>query len=870
MTWFRVPLACLVFAMVLAPFAAKGAAPAACPEVTENDDWVTIQAPGFPEGPAQITAYAVHPHQPSVLLVTNGKTVMATTDGGCTWAPGFTMDLVGTLGLGIVPGAATITSIVFPEHVPTKSDGIRVYLLIEEQVPGAVTRPHVVVSRDGGTTWAAAVSGLAPVTGAVIKMRAAPSDPDVVYLLASSPGAAAGLGGGEMYATTDGGGSWELRGQVGPVSDFAIDPFFPDELWMSGPGGLRHSVDGARSATEVPWAAPPVTFVDVFRADEDAPSRIIAHEAETFSLVRSDDGGKTWTRSFGPGQAAISVAHGNSSNDVVISSHLAFHRFRPPHHWIDVTEADDGSGGDYQDIHDLQVDRTASPSVFGFTPTAIKAYTGFSIELPPLISGKVPEIAEAVLSASERIVRLEPGESRAVDFRLSLPPSPTPLDVYFVLDTTNSMSSAIKGLASGIHGISQELASANVDARFGLAEFKDYPIAGYGDPTEGDVPYRQKRDLGAADAELVAALESLEATGGGRAHIPESQLTALYQSATGEGEPGFVEPGQEASFRGDALKVLINITDAPFENSPAHPSPQFDVVARELGDKGILQVGLAVWGKNGYKGALQWLSNMASETGTVAPAGGVDCDEDGEIDVPEGEPLVCVIADEEEEGVAALAPAILSSLRALIDRADVSLVATTGAGFIDIVPPTYPEVNVKVPNILGFDGTITCPETGSAGGPIEVVATVAGETVAGTALRFVCRPVETEKVVPPKEEEPPVAVVPPAPVPQPGLAPVPPPPAPPAPVTQTQPQPNPHAQAALAQQEQDQVQTALATSFDQTEGEYAFSSYSRRSRAPGAGTILYMSALVMTSAAAAFALRHRPRPAFARSRGPKT
>ena len=861
MTWFRVPLACLVFALVLAPFSASGAAPGPCPGVTDNEEWTTIDAPPFPATePAQITAYAVQPYLPDALYVTNGKTVMASMNGGCSWTTAFTLDLLGGLGVQVVGPAATVRSIVMPESAPTDG-GFPIYLLIEEGVGGAAVRPHVVVSQDGGKSWAAGSTGLGPITGSTLKLRAAPSEPDTLYLL----NIAAGTGTSEMYATTNAGTLWEKRGEQLGVSDFAIDPFYPDELWMVGAIGLRHSTDGARTSVDIPYLAPSVTYVDVFRASPDSPSRILARETETNSINRSDDGGKTWTRSFGPPQDSFAIAHGNTSDDVVLSSHLAFHRFQSPHYWIDVAEPM-ADGEEYQDIHDLQVDRTKMPAVFGFTPTAIKRYNGFSMSLPPLISGKVPVKADATLTASERVVRLEPGESRKVDYKLSIPPAPTPLDVYFILDTSVSMRSSIEGLTAGIHDISQELALAKVDARFGLAEFKDYPIPGFGEPTEFDVPYRQVRDLGAADEELVAALESLRASGGG--DIPESQLTALYQSVTGQGEPGFVEPGQEADFRGDALKVLIHITDAPFNNSPAHPSPSFAQVAGELKNKGILQIGLATWGRNNTpEAAEEWLSNMATETGTLAPEQGVDCEDDGEIDIAPGEPLVCVIADETEEGVAALAPPILATLRALTDKADVSLVPLSGESFIEIAPATYPGVNVKVPNVLNFDGLITCPETGSQSGPIELVATVADETVAGTTTKFICGPAEEKKAVPPeKEDQPPAPIVPPVPVPQPALAPVPPPPAPPAPVTQAQPQPNPHVQGALAQQEQDQVQVAMAHSFDQASEEYAFSSYSRRSRGPGSATTLYMSALVMTAAGTAFALRRRTQSSLARSR----
>ncbi|MGH2754754.1 MAG: VWA domain-containing protein [Actinomycetota bacterium] len=865
MTWLRVPLACLVFAVVLAPFAARGAEPgAACPAVTSVPDWTTIAAPSFPAGePPTIAGFAVHPHAPDQLLVTNGKTVLASLDGGCTWEAVFSFDVLESLGLTIAAPAATVRSIVIPED-PALADTI--YLLIEERIGGAVSRPHVLV-KHGAAAWTDASDGLAPVTGNILRMRAAPSDGDVVYLLMNMPGL-----GGELYATVDGGTSWQKRGNT-TASEFVIDPKVPDELWLTGGAGLFHSVDGGRSASHIPYLTQPVSVVDVFRAKAGAPSRIVAYEVEGGSMSRSDDGGKTWVPFGGPPQVPLSIAHGNGADDMVISAHGAFHRFQSPRYWIEVNE-DDGqtTNEEYEDIHDVQVDRTATPAAFGFTASAIKKYTGFSITLPPIISSTPLKKSDAVLSSAVSKLRLEPGESDVVDYKLDLPPAPTPLDVYFLLDTTSSMKSSINGLTEGIHRIAQELAASRIDVRFGLAEYKDYPIAGYGDAIENDVPYRQKRDLGPADGELIAALESLEASGGGRVHEAEAQLTALFQSVTGDGEPGFIPADQEASFRSNALKVVINITDAPFDNSPGHPSPPFDVVARELKSRGVLQIGLGVFGPNGSDGAMASLSEMAKETGTRAPAGGVDCNDDGHLDIAAGAPLVCEITDEESAEVLALAPAILASLRALTDAADVGLVPTEGAGFVtEISPATYPAVNVKDPNLLDFSVTYTCPATGSTSGLVNLAATVAGQTAASTVTKVVCGPLRPDEVVPPKEPDPPAVVgVAPLPAPNPGVAPVPPPPPPPAPATQTQPQPQPHVQAALAQQEQDQVQVALAASFDPaTESEYSFSSYSRR-RGPGAGSVLYMSSLIMTAAAAGFALRRRVQPSFSRSRGVST
>ena len=136
----------------------------------------------------------------------------------------------------------------------------------------------------------------------------------------------------------------------------------------------------------------------------------------------------------------------------------------------------------------------------------------------------------------------------------------------------------------------------------------------YADPEWAPTGWRQLAD---ADADLADALEKLESSGGGRADLPESQLTGLYQAVTGEGQSGFVPPEQDADFRPGALKEIVHITDAAFHDDAAHPSPPFEQVAAALRDRGVLQIGLAVYGRNGPDG-LPHLTDMASSTDTPA------------------------------------------------------------------------------------------------------------------------------------------------------------------------------------------------------------------------------------------------------------
>ena len=82
--------------------------------------------------------------------------------------------------------------------------------------------------------------------------------------------------------------------------------------------------------------------------------------------------------------------------------------------------------------------------------------------------------------------------------------------------------------------------------------------------------YQRAAAITANIAMVQTALNNLTIMGG--ANLPESQMPALYQAATGAGQDLFgagypgasITPGQQASFRSGARKVIVLITDASF------------------------------------------------------------------------------------------------------------------------------------------------------------------------------------------------------------------------------------------------------------------------------------------------------------------
>lgn len=872
MTWIRATVACLVSAIVLGPLALQGAVAAPCARVTFEDEWATIPAPDFSSGAPKLAAYAVNPNRPTELWATNGEGVMRSADGGCSWSEKFALDVLPTLDKPVSSASADIRQIVIPERANAAQT---VYLIVQEKLPpkavedlieeqtgskppSVAFRPHMIKSTDGGTTWTDSSEGLPP-AGNALRLRVSPLDPSVLYLLVGGPS-------GGLYASINGGGSWELRSRES-MADFQLDDLDPEVVWAWG-GPLRFSANGGRDFSSIDYV-PAISLVDTFHASGE-PYQLMAFDPDGGLFFHSTDGGKTWPGVAAPSLHTLSLAIGNDADDIITTINGgAVFRFQAPYHWVEITPGlIDGvtQPEDAPNVYDIQIDKSAEPSVFGLTSDAIMRYQGLSIDLPPLVPSAPVVKTDVTLAPAKTKIKLGPGESKTVNYKLGLPPQPTPLDVFFVMDTTASMESSIKGLRHGLQRIAQELADLKIDVQFGLGEYKDYPIAGYGNPVAGDFPYRLNRAIGPADATLTQAIERMEASGGGDVR-EESQLTALYQGATGAGEPGCVTPsnacvtpGQQARFRADAYKVMINITDAGFEDSAQHPSPPFNLVAEELKNQGILQVGLAVFGPFGLKEARADLERMAEATGTLAPGGGVDCDGDGVREIAAGAPLVCDILDQESDGVSALAEPILAALAAITDEAAVELVPASGEGYVaSIEPATYPSVDVTEPQQLGFSVTYECPSLGKLSrGDVELVASLRGSGIAGALATVVCGPLDQVKdaTILPPPVVPPVVVQP-----LPGVALVPAPPPPPAPVTNAQPQPNPHLQGAAAQQEQEQAQVATVAAYDPSEAEdqeLAFSVYQPTGRAPDpAVALLYLSAAAMTFGAAAVRLRSR-------------
>lgn len=320
--------------------------------------WWVGQDPEFTD-PRGGVRYAVDPHRPSTVYMTNGSAydpdgngpeqaipleLKRSDDGGCSWTdldpPDITPD----------PQGWNRIDRIVSSH---KGHESRVYMVMENSA--------VVISRDGGKTWDVPLRPLSP-DGSWFEfdILVAPTDPDVVYVAAKDHGV---FSYHELYASEDGGETWVKRAQDGlnPVGssftvgadgiannqalwDYYVDPLDPEELWATnGNAGLLHSLDGGES-----WKPTQVTFenamvsLDIARLPgEKARLVLVVDEfsrTEGARLYWSTDAGLNWSKGMLPDPVyddnvslySTDLAHGSTSDSLVGNFEFGSTRFDEP------------------------------------------------------------------------------------------------------------------------------------------------------------------------------------------------------------------------------------------------------------------------------------------------------------------------------------------------------------------------------------------------------------------------------------------------------------------------------------------------------------------------------------------------------------
>ena len=443
-----------------------------------------------------------------------------------------------------------------------------------------------------------------------------------------------------------------------------------------------------------------------------------------------------------------------------------------------------------------------------FVPGADPIFGDGDVDLP----GRT--ITDAYITPERAIIEVEPGKVKDVEVELGNPAFPNPLNVYFLIDTTSSMQTAIDGLTEDVYSIASAMRTAlGRDACFGLGEFKDFEAsvaARYADRV-----FRTHQKIGCGPDNLPsvkAKLDGLIAEGGG--DFPEAGTVALHQMLSGDGSINPpVATDQAAGFQDGAYKVVVLISDAHFKQGSGYPTREG--VAEELAKNAVKVVGLRWITPRTTPEAKPQMIELADATESYAPPGGIDCNADqthNEGDVKAGEPLVC-----DADGTTAdIGPVIIRLLLGVEDPGTLAIDVDDPYKVIQgkVRGTTSKIVDLKREARIGFEMTVGCTEeqdgldlpvtlTGTAraiplinelGELVRGQAIVRCRSIVPPAPPRVPRPVIPEPdLVPPAAPRPPAAVV------------VIPPPNPPAPVT------NVNINAGFSQQEEQQFQLAAVT-----------------------------------------------------------
>jgi hypothetical protein len=151
------------------------------------------------------------------------------------------------------------------------------------------------------------------------------------------------------------------------------------------------------------------------------------------------------------------------------------------------------------------------------------------------------------INPSVNDLKLAPGQVFTEDIHVIVPPAPDPLfDVYFLADTTGSMSSILDAVKTGAANIMTTLHAQFPNMAFGVGNYKDFASS---PPDPYCFQHQQSPTI--TTAPVQAAINTWAASGGG--DTPEGQFFALNQVAT----------SAAIGWRAGAKRIVVWFGDAP-------------------------------------------------------------------------------------------------------------------------------------------------------------------------------------------------------------------------------------------------------------------------------------------------------------------
>ncbi|WP_084258993.1 vWA domain-containing protein [Microtetraspora malaysiensis] len=159
-----------------------------------------------------------------------------------------------------------------------------------------------------------------------------------------------------------------------------------------------------------------------------------------------------------------------------------------------------------------------------------------------LVAGAGAAFAAPGVTPADVTLNLAPGGSTTIAKTVSAPAIPPKPDITFLIDTTGSMGGVISNVRTNANTILSNVASAQPDAQFAVAEYRDV--------SADAMSFRVAQNLTANQTDVTNGLDSLVAMGGG--DFPEDGINGLFQVASGE-----------VHFRPNSSRVVLLIGDAP-------------------------------------------------------------------------------------------------------------------------------------------------------------------------------------------------------------------------------------------------------------------------------------------------------------------
>jgi hypothetical protein len=868
-------LAAALLATAVPPFAAGAGAPTgddlrACATPGQiqirKDNWARIASPKYAanEGDRKVTAFAVPELERGWVYVTNGTVVQLSTSAGCKWdhiypAPSQAPDGVTT------PRTRVVSQLVAPA-------GKALWITSYDDA-GGVQRPHV--QRTADATPAAgnrteqgfeAIDVGLPAAGRPLHLAVSPVNNERAYLLVDTPDPSGGADARrrllfrlvEDAVLAESGlpsTQWAqitLPASIRSPQGIATSPVVSTTIWTWSGSTYAFSEDGG-DTWKTGRAPGPVTAIDV---DGSRRAAVFTRGGDGGTVTFLDRKGKVVGRRAVPVDAPASAVHGRRYDVFAVAGEDGTYGWDVRHkRWIGIHPKG------VRSFSRIAFGRSRNSRILlGQAEGALFRFDLFPQELflepPEIVDGSGIEVnapgglRRPVLKVEKPHVTVAPGRTvrNAVDF--GVPPSPVPIDVFFLMDTTNSMGPSIEGLREGVKDIAENLKKrTHGSACFGVGDVKDEAVT-----TQAVLqPYRLVQEITCDLDTLKSAVDELK-EGGGNPEQAEAQTIGLVQAVTGKGQvsPPTVLPGQDAKFTAPT-RVIVLLTDAAFmqgeRNGYSFPTiPETIQTLNAYHD--VKVVGVVVHDANDFEPALADVTAVVKGTHTFAPDFGVDCDSDGAIDVAPGDPLVC----DTDNTAPAIEPAITALLLGVEDMGTIAsrihdphdVVARVEGGTSRIV-------NLKKESHLGYRLHLTCsPEQDGMDLPVQLVQTVREEPVIAGEVIVRCRAPLVVKPRLPEPPEPPVFPRPPAIA---VVAPAIQPPVPNNPIS------NVNLNAGLSQEEEKQFQVAAVTQGAQEEEqeedvELAMSGL-RSDDAAAAGLLLGAATLVSAATGVAWTVRRR-------------